>query len=67
MKKGVLCLSDQGACMVDSIENMPKAHMAILEVIERQRLSIYANSISAEYLVRSTILATAEPKSRKVK
>lgn len=67
MKKGVLCLSDNGACMIDGIENMPKAHMSILEVMERQRLSIYTNSVSAEYMVRSTIIATGEPKSRKVK
>lgn len=63
LRKGVLPLSDQGFCLIDGIEKVNKAHLSILEVMDREKLTIVSDSLNCELDVKSTIIASADPRN----
>jgi DNA replicative helicase MCM subunit Mcm2 (Cdc46/Mcm family) len=67
LAKGVLPLADQGYCIIDGIEKVPKAHLSIIEVMDREKLTVTSDSLSTELDVKTTIIASADPKHQKIK
>ena len=66
LAKGILPLSDQAFCLIDGLEKVPKAHLSILEVMDREKLTIASDSLNTELDVKTTIIATADPKNQKL-
>ena len=67
LKKGTLALSHQGVCLIDNLELAPKAFTSIASVIDREKLAVQKKAISEEFDVKTTIIASAEPKNLKIK
>jgi DNA replicative helicase MCM subunit Mcm2 (Cdc46/Mcm family) len=67
LAKGILPLADQSFCLIDGIEKVPRAHLSILEVIDREKLTIASDSLNIELDVKTTIIASADPKNQKLK
>jgi DNA replicative helicase MCM subunit Mcm2 (Cdc46/Mcm family) len=63
LKKGVLPLSDQAFCLIDGIEKVNKSHLSILEVMDREKITIVSDSLNCELDVKATIITSADPRN----
>ena len=63
---GLLPLSHKGVCCIDGIDKIENVQTAIIEVIERQKLSVAKKGTFEEFDCDATIIAASEPRSNKI-
>jgi DNA replicative helicase MCM subunit Mcm2 (Cdc46/Mcm family) len=63
---GMLPLSHKGVCCIDCVDKIEQMENAIIEVIERKKLSVAKKGGFDEFECDTTIIASAEPRSNKL-
>lgn len=64
---GKLPIAHRSFCIIDHLEMADKAFPGILEVMERKKLTILEKSIYEELRANVGVIASAHPKSKKIK